>query len=134
MKLVIDANIVISAIILIEGKTRDLIFSDDIFLIAPEFLLEEVKKYKMEIMAKSGLSDEEFELTMDLLFSKIKLIPFSSFKKFINQSKIICPDPNDIQYFALALCENTSIWPDDEHFQRQDKMKVLKTKDMMNLR
>lgn len=37
MQLVIDANIVISAIISSAGKTADLIFSEDIELIAPEF-------------------------------------------------------------------------------------------------
>lgn len=44
MDLVIDANIVMSALISSHGKTFDIIFSDRIRLYAPEFLLEEIDK------------------------------------------------------------------------------------------
>ncbi len=42
MELIIDANIVMSALIATEGKTFDLVYTDRITLFAPEFLLEEL--------------------------------------------------------------------------------------------
>ena len=45
MMLVVDANIVFAAII--KGdKTAEIIVSDDVNLITPEFVLSEIKKHK----------------------------------------------------------------------------------------
>ena len=46
MKLIIDANILMSALISTEGITFDLIFNDKIKLFASEFLNDEVNKYQ----------------------------------------------------------------------------------------
>ena len=73
MELVIDANILISALINTEGKTYDLIFNDIIKLFAPEYLLEEITKYKEEILLKSGLNYSDFEIFLSSVSSKIKL-------------------------------------------------------------
>ncbi|HIJ03011.1 TPA: hypothetical protein HA369_01700 [Candidatus Woesearchaeota archaeon] len=53
MKLVIDANIIISALIATEGKTIELIYNDSIKLFAPEYLFEETKKHEGEIAIKA---------------------------------------------------------------------------------
>ena len=52
MELVIDANVIISAMISRLGKTRELIFSDKIILFAPEYLAEEFEEHKLEILKK----------------------------------------------------------------------------------
>jgi len=48
MELVIDANILMSALIAIEGVTFDIIFNDRVKLFAPEFLLDEVENNAIE--------------------------------------------------------------------------------------
>lgn len=60
MQLVIDANIIISALIASQGKTADLVFSNKLTLIAPEYLGVEIKRYKEEICRKAGYSSEDF--------------------------------------------------------------------------
>lgn len=131
MKLIIDANIIISALISMKGKTRDLIFLEDITLFAPEYLLEEVEKYKRIIIKKSKLDKELFSLANQILFSKIKLIPFSKFKHKIKESKNICPDPDDEEYFALALSKKIPIWTDDKRLKQQSKVKIISTTEMI---
>lgn len=132
MELVIDANVVISALISMNGKTRDLFFLGEFSLFAPEYLLEEVEKYKTEIIKKSNLDEESFKLAISLIFSKIKLIPFSEFELLISKAKDICPDPNDMEYFALALSKNISIWSDDKALKQQSTIKILSTSELLN--
>ena len=52
MKAVIDANIVFAALISADGLTRELLFSSNLELVSPEFLLEEVEKYRPLITEK----------------------------------------------------------------------------------
>ena len=131
MELIIDANIVISALISWNGKTRDLIFVKDFSLFTPEYLLEEIEKYKNEIIIKSNLNEESFKLAMSLIFSKIRLIPFSEFELLIPKAKNICPDPNDEEYFALALSRNTSLWSNDKALKQQSVIKVFTTQELI---
>jgi len=91
MELVIDSNIVFSAIISSKGKTRHLLFSDKIGLFAPEFLFDEFEKHRQEILAKSKLSAQDFELAFSIISSRIRFIPFADFKQFIQKAKKSCP-------------------------------------------
>ena len=131
MELIIDANIIISALISMRGKTRDLIFLNNFSLFAPEYLTEEIEKYKSEIIEKSELDTKSFKLATSLIFSKIKLIPFSEFESSINKAKDICPDSNDVEYFALALSKNLSIWFDDKALKQQPRIKVFSTTELI---
>jgi len=132
MELVVDANIVISALISSLGKTSDIIFSDKFKLYAPEFLLEEIDKHKKEISDKSGLSFEKIDLLLSLISLHLKIIPFSEFKDLIEKASKICPDPNDIEYFALALKLGCPLWSNDK-ILKQSPLKVLSTQEVVNL-
>jgi len=133
MDLIIDANIVISALISEQGKTRDLIFLTDFSLYAPEYLLEEIEKYKEVIIEKSDLDKESFEVAKELIFSRIKTIPFSELKKFHKKASEICPDKNDTEYFALALKFNCPIWTNDKKLKEQNKIKIYSTEELLNI-
>lgn len=133
MKLVIDANILMSALIATQGKTYDLIFNQRINLIAPEFLIEEIEKYEEEILEKSGLSDSDLELFLSLISSEIELIPKEEFKDFNIQAKKISPDPFDTEYFALAIKMRCSIWSNDKRLKEQKMIKVYNTSELLKL-
>ncbi len=132
MELVIDANIVISALISMSGKTRDLIFLGNFSFFSPEYLMGEIEKYRGEVIKKSELDEDSFKFAAALLFSKIKLIPFSEFEKFIPEAKEVCPDPNDVEYIALALSKNISIWSDDKALKKQSEVKILSTTELIH--
>src|SRR3989338_6667432 len=85
MLLVIDANIILSA--LVKGDSSDLILSPKINLVAPELLFTEIKKHESEILFKSVLSDPEFEILSTLMENKIKLIPMDEFIQYIPQAE-----------------------------------------------
>ncbi len=74
MLLVVDANILFSAIIA-RSKTCDLMFSERLQLIAPEFLFIELEEHKDEIIAKSSLSEDDFNEFVNLLKERIDIIP-----------------------------------------------------------
>lgn len=40
-------------------------------------------------------------------------------------------DQDDVIFIASAIAYNAVIWTDDFHFQKQDKIKILTTKEMM---
>ena len=43
-------------------------------------------------------------------------------------------DPEDVTFIAAALSqEDAVIWSDDRHFEKQDNVIILKTKDMVSL-
>jgi len=71
MDIVVDANIVIAALISPAGHTADLFFSPLVRVFAPESLLEEIEEHKKELMAKTSLSESDFDKIVMLLAREI---------------------------------------------------------------
>ena len=99
----------------------------------PEKLLIEFEKYKEEILGKTHRSPDEFYKFVGIFGELIELIPFEEIKPFIGKAKEICPDANDVEYFALALKYNCSIWSNDKALKRQSTIKVLSTSELLEL-
>ena len=74
MKIVIDGNRIIASM-LKDSTTREILYTDQFEFVAPEFVMEEVAKYKDRFIARGKISAEEFEELLPLLFEKITLIP-----------------------------------------------------------
>lgn len=133
MQLVIYANIIISALINFNGKTRALIFLDELELSAPEFLISEIEEHKEEIIEKTKISQEKLTIALNLIFSRVKLVPFEDFSQYLKKAKEICPDEDDEEYFALAFSKNIPIWSDDSALkQKQFTLKVFTTSELIN--
>lgn len=98
MKLVIDANIIISALIK-DGFHRALIISDKFTLISPDYIIGEVEKYIPYIAEKAELDISDVELNFVLLFRHIAVIPKTDYEIYLNtkESKSI-NDVKDIPY------------------------------------
>jgi predicted nucleic acid-binding protein len=131
MELIIDANILMAALIATEGMTYDLIYNDRLRLFAPEFLLEECEKYQTDIMEKSGLSHNDFTLFLSLITARIEFIAKEEFNQFIQQATEITPDPKDTEYIALALKMNCAVWSNDKNLKNQEEVKVYNTKEIL---
>jgi len=41
-------------------------------------------------------------------------------------------DENDVVFIATALAFNCSIWSDDKHFQKQNRVKIFKTSEFFS--
>ncbi|MDP3698060.1 MAG: PIN domain-containing protein [Nanoarchaeota archaeon] len=133
MDLVVDANIVISCLITSGTKTTELFFSDTFHFLAPEYLKGEIEKHKEEIIKKSGLNADNFDLMLNILSAKINFIPFSDFEKFLPRAIETCPDPNDVEYFAVAMKNACALWSNDKGLKKQDEVKVVSITELLTL-
>ena len=134
MKIILDVNVILSALIR-DSTTRKIILNSEFDFYFPELSLHKIRKYKDYILEKSGLTEEEYNKIMATLFKYIKLVPTEEIEKNWDKAKEIMEhiDPEDVVFIATALSISDSvIWSDDGHFEKQDKVKVLKTEDMIN--
>jgi predicted nucleic acid-binding protein len=133
MMLVIDSNIIFSAIISPRGTTSELIFTKDLTLFSALTLKKELFEHKNELLKKSGLNETDFELLNIILFSKITFLDEEELDSFILKAKTICPDPDDVAFFAVALKKGIPLWSNDSLLKNQDFVKVINTKELVKL-
>jgi predicted nucleic acid-binding protein len=111
--------------------TRRMLMDQGLDLFAPEFALEEINKYKNEILQKTNLTEQEFISLRKELAIAICFISVEEYKQFFKQAIVASPDENDIDFFALALKMDCSLWSNDKNLKQQDKVKILNTKQVL---
>lgn len=131
MKLVVDANVIISCLIK-EGKSIELLLNFFFEIYAPEFILKEISNHKYEILSKLKRSEKEFAEAIDKIKEVAKLIPDEELIEPFAEAEKISPDPDDALYFALALKLNCPIWSNDKRLKEQNKIKIYSTEDLIN--
>lgn len=104
---------------------------DKVEFFAPEFLLGEIWEHEREIQQKSKLPLEDVRLALEILASKIHFIPGVEFALFIPKAENACPDPDDVEYFALALSLGCILWSNDKKLKEQGAVKVLSTSELL---
>ncbi len=131
MKLIVDANILFSALIK-DGLTAELLISDKLQLFAPEFLFTEYTKYKDLILRKTHRKEEEFNNFLEILKDQIFIVPKKEIMPFMDEADKISPDPKDTVYFALAIALKSNIWSNDKKLkQSQTKINVFSTEELL---
>lgn len=119
MRIIVDANIVFSAILNTNSKIADLLLnSKGVFeFIAPDFLLVEIKKYhkKLSSLSKMSIDDiqnTEYKITKPILFLSGFHI---SEKIWIKAEQLVLDiDPKDTPYVAFSLNFKCKIWSGDK--------------------
>lgn len=136
MLLVVDANIIFSALIK-GGKTLDIFLLNrrvkKFEFMAPEYLIVEVEKHFDEIAEKTKLSTDELEKVLGFLEREIKFMPFEEFRDSRKEAEQASPDPDDVQYFALALKMGIGIWSNDKTLKKQSAVKVFSTEELLKV-
>jgi len=132
MKLVVDADVVISALIS-DSKTRELLVTLEPDLLTPEVVHDEIERYEDLIVEKSGMDLDRVRQFIDLLFDHIETVPASEFYQHIDQadSAIGETDPDDVLYVACALGCEAAIWSDDSDFNEQNLVSVFSTGEVI---
>ena len=133
MTLVIDANVVISALIA-DSKTRELIVTLEPDLLTPAFVHDEIENYEDLIVEKSGMEPDRVAQFIDLLFQYIEVVPASEFYPAIESADeaIGETDPDDVLYLACAIALDATIWSDDSDFDEQNLVETYSTGDVIN--
>jgi len=134
MRVVVDTNIVISALIR-DSKVREILLSTRFNFVSPDFVLDEIAKYSDYISRKAGISRKEFDLLMALIFQGVTIVPAESYQSCKDKAlSIMREDIKDVPFVAchLALgCDG--IWTNDSDFEGKTGIKVFSTERMLQL-
>lgn len=134
MRFVVDTNILVSffrpnPVNELISKSKSL----NLHLFSSQYIIDELKKNKSDVLKYSGLNEGHFNEKLSELISFLNLIPEESFKKLESSAKQISPHDKDVPVFALALFLNCSIWSNEHAFKLQSKVKVFNTRDMVEM-
>lgn len=143
MKIIVDANIVFSAILNTNSKIADLLLnSKGIFeFIAPDYLLTETKKYhkKISTISKMTLADVvkvENKVTKSITFLSGIHIPESQWIK--GEQMVFNIDPKDTPYVAFSMFFKCKIWSGDKVLRNglisKKFMNIITTEELFELR
>ncbi len=135
MIFVIDSNILISALIR-DSTTRKILIESEWTFDYPEIAFHEVRKYKQMILEKSGMTELEYLDVLGRLMKRITLVPEEQFSKNLKEANEILGkiDVDDVVFLATAMSiENSKIWSNDPHLHQQNRIRTLKTEDVVKL-
>jgi predicted nucleic acid-binding protein len=135
MIIIIDTNILISALMK-DSAARKIILYSGLNFFYPEMSLNEIEKHKNLILEKSGLSERQYRILLDKLFEYVSLMPTELLKGRLKEAEhvMLHIDKDDVVFIAAGLVyPNSIIWSDDSHFDRQNKIKVVKTRQFIEM-
>ncbi|MFT4250432.1 MAG: PIN domain-containing protein [Candidatus Woesearchaeota archaeon] len=106
-------------------------FSKRVNIFVPEFLFEELSKYKDIIHKRTQRPDvQEF---FSRIMQVVKVVSHKEFSSSIKYSQQITPDPDDAAYLALAHHLRCPLWSEDKALRNQTSIQVLSTSQLLNL-
>lgn len=110
MNIVIDSN-VLFRILISGGEILKLLFDNRLKIFAPLKLREEFNEHKDEILSKSKLSENKFDMFSTLVFKRITFVPLEEYISFIPKAKeLLSKHPKDEDFIALCLSKNIKVW------------------------
>ncbi len=133
MRIIVGSNIILSAL-LKRGLSRKIISSQNIEFYTLDYVLGEPRKYFDYIAEKSGVSKTGIETLLSFFMENITIIPDEKIKSKMNEAKEIMKniDIKDAPIVACALAiPNDSIWTTDKHFEKQKRIKVWHSIDLL---
>ena len=133
MKLIVDTNVLISAIVK-DSATRRILLSPYFEFCVPEFTFIELDRHFELLKKKTSLSESNLKSIIKITTEDIDVVPESKFQTHVSiafdEMKDI--DEFDSPFLALALSfSNDGIWSDDKHFKKQKLVRVWTTRDML---
>lgn len=132
MKLVVDTNVVIAALIK-DGICRYLLTHFDGELYTVKLLDKELEKYREYVTKKAGISKEMMQKILQLTYDKMIFLDDALIEQHMEQAKKVIAkyDNDDVPFIAAALAIQADIWSDDDHFKQQTQIKVWTTEELV---
>ncbi len=102
---VLDANVVIAALIREQGFNRYIVsLAPSIYpSYYPEALRSEILEHAREIARRAGRSEHEIRLALETLLERVEPLPDENVAKYLSEAQEIVKDPEDTVYVATAL-------------------------------
>ena len=119
IKIVIDTNILFSAILNTNSKFAQILLTDknDILILAPDYMNKEILAHKQNILTLKNISEDEFNSIYELLTTKITFINHKEIPiEMMNKAQEICEDVDidDTYFVASALYYKCKLWTCDK--------------------
>ena len=133
--LVLDSNIIFSALIK-DSSTRKIIIDSKEKFLFPEFIFQEAEKHMNILIKKSGMEIKHYTQLLQLILRRVEFVPNSKLLKHKEESLRLTKniDINDALFVACALAyPGSAIWSDDKKLKKIKRMKVLNTKEIFQL-
>jgi predicted nucleic acid-binding protein len=142
MKIVVDSNIVFSAILNSQGKIAQLIINGSKYFsfFSVNLLKEEILNHKDKLLSISGLTETQFESSFSHIASRIKfvdeiLISDQDLEKATRLTKDI--DKNDILFVALTNHLGSKLWTGDKKLsiglKKKKYFRTISTNELYDL-
>jgi predicted nucleic acid-binding protein len=131
LTLVADTNILISYFFL-RSTARRLIEDSPLTLYSPEYALEEIREHTGSIIKKAKITLAAFSAVRSELSHRVTFIPLEDYADAIREACEI-PDPNDIDFIALAWKMKLPLWSNDKQLKKQSLVTVLMTEEIVTL-
>lgn len=143
MKIVVDTNIVFSAILNTDSKIGDLIMnSDQLFdFETVTYLREEIENHQDKLTEISGLTEKQLQEAKFQILSHIKFIseeqiPFEIWHKAAQIVREV--DMDDIAFVALSEYEDVKLWTGDKKLREgliaKGFQRCISTEELFELR
>jgi len=131
MKLVVDANIFISA--LIGGKAGELLFNPNFDLLTTERTTWEVKKYLPQLAEYTENSPDHLLYLFELI--PVRALQSKEYETSLSTAQLLIGerDPFDVDILALTLKTGVPLWSNDSDFEKIDEITLFKTEDIVEL-
>jgi len=131
MKLVVDANIFISA--LIGGKAAEILFNPNFDLLTTERTTWEVKKYIPQLAEYTEDTSEHLIYLFELI--PVRACQSGEYESSLSRAQLLIGDrdPCDVDILALTLETGAPLWSNDNDFEKINEITLFKTEDVMEL-
>ena len=131
IRVVIDTNILISALIKDDSVTARIIKSGIFEIYYPEDGMFELEKYRDYIIKKrkKALQRKSFDYALSFLLESVNVVPSLLYEDKIREAYEVMRDidEKDTPFLALALKLQCPIWSNDGDFEEQNLVEVYKT-------
>ncbi len=143
MRIIVDANIVFSAILNTNSRIADLLLNSKgtFEFIAPEYLHTELRKYynKISVISKMSILEVEmieYKITKPIIFMAEFNVPEKKWKLAEGLVKDI--DDKDTPYVAFSLFYKCKIWSGDKALRKGLEKKgfknIISTEELFEVR
>lgn len=124
--LVVDTNLIFSALLAKESELREKILSDDFILFAPNFLITEIYRHKSKLLKSSKLTEEDLYIYLNGVLERIRFIPIEMITIESRKAAYeLCHDidPSDTPFIALSIALDIPLWTGDKKLKNKLKKK-----------
>ncbi len=132
MFVVVDTNI-LTSFFTKGSKIRDMLLSPSLVPVSPSFALMELGTNRDWVMKRTKLNKSGFAELIRILSSVVRFVPLEEYSDKLSEARKISPDPDDIDFFAVALLLDAIIWSEEKKLKKQDRVEVLNISEMEHL-